>query len=170
MSKEVSIALRFAENFAPREGTIAAHRAIIDEKGSVWYGKLGSAISDKNTKLILSSNEPRLLLIHSGGVERYWASIDKVSRAVPDLELIPPYCRKRTDEFGCWFHVLRIEEAPRNEMSRWVVSSSGKLLTEASRHSMSPYFVIEPKRDASIKKADDRSKPLKALLMQERFG
>ena len=147
-TRETSIALRFAENFAPPEGTIAAHRAIIERCSSVWYGKLGGAVSDKNAKLVLGSSEPRLLLIHSGGFERYWAYIDAVSRAVPDLELIPEYYRQRTAEFGCWFHVLRIDEAPKNEMSRWVVASSGKTLTEASRHSMSPYFVIEPKRDA----------------------
>lgn len=48
-----SIALRFSEKFAPPEGTIAAHQALIDEKGYVWYGKLGSALSAKTVALII---------------------------------------------------------------------------------------------------------------------
>ena len=140
-----SIALRFAENFAPPEGTIAAHRAVIEELGSVWYGKLGSAVSNANAKLLLASDEPLILLIHSGGTERYWAQIDAISKNVPDLELVPEYYRHRAEDIGCWFHVTRIEDAPKNVMSQWIVSSSGKTLTEASRYSMSPYFVIEPK-------------------------
>lgn len=34
-----TIALRFADNIAPKEGTIAEHEKIIDELGYVWYGK-----------------------------------------------------------------------------------------------------------------------------------
>ena len=32
-----TIALRFAENFAPEEGTIDAHKKLIHEDGYVWY-------------------------------------------------------------------------------------------------------------------------------------
>lgn len=145
-SVEKSIALRFAENFAPPEGTIAAHRAVIERLGSVWYGKLGSAVSSANARLLLASDEPRILLIHSGSTKRYWAYIDAISKDVPDLELVPAYYRNRAGDMGCWFHVTRIEDALGNVMSQWIVSSSGKTLTEASRYSMSPYFVIEPKR------------------------
>lgn len=148
-SEEISIALRFAENFAPAEGTIAAHRNVIDRCGSVWYGKLGSAVSDKNANLALNSKEPRLLLIRSGGIERYWAYFDAVSKTVPDLSLVPSYYRQMAEKFGFWFHVLRIVEAPRDEMSQWVVASSGKTLSEASRQSMNPYFIIRPKRSTN---------------------
>ena len=42
-----TVALRFAENFAPDEGTIAAHEAVIEQLGFVWYGKMGAAVSQK---------------------------------------------------------------------------------------------------------------------------
>ena len=61
-----TIALRFSNNFAPKEGTISAHEAVIAEKGFVWYGKLGSRISRKAKADILENNDPRILLIHSG--------------------------------------------------------------------------------------------------------
>ena len=40
-----TIALRFAETFAPECGTIAAHQHMIDRHGFVWYGKLGNPVS-----------------------------------------------------------------------------------------------------------------------------
>ena len=42
-----TIALRFGEHFSPECGTIAAHQAIIDKLGYVWYGKLGIPVNKK---------------------------------------------------------------------------------------------------------------------------
>ena len=58
-----TIALRFAENFSPKGGTIKAHEDVIREKGYVWYGKLGSVVGQDKRKIILSAEEPRILLI-----------------------------------------------------------------------------------------------------------
>ena len=77
-----TVALRFAENFAPDCGTIAAHQEIIDERGFVWYGKLGSPVSAKVAGEILKDDDPRILLIHSGGVERWWAHIEAIKREI----------------------------------------------------------------------------------------
>lgn len=44
---------------------------------------------------------------------------------------------------GTWFHATKIEPAEKSVMSEWVVPSSGRPLSSASRHSMSPYFFIE---------------------------
>ena len=41
---ENTIALRFADTFAPSIGTIQAHQEMIDKNGHVWYGKLGSIL------------------------------------------------------------------------------------------------------------------------------
>lgn len=138
---EKTIALRFAENFAPSCGTIAAHQAVLDELGFVWYGKLGNPASIAISETILRNDDPRILLIHSGGQERYWAHIDCVQREVPEVG-IPSYYISEAKDFGCWFRVRRFEKAPNKVMSRCTVASSGKPLTEASRHSMSPYFII----------------------------
>ena len=138
-----TVALRFAENFAPACGTIAAHQELIDASGHVWYGKLGSAVSLKIVDEIMNDNDPRFLLIHSGGQDRWWVHIEKIQRETPPSKEIPAYYRDRSDDFGCWFRVLRFERAENDVMSRCVVASSGKQLTFASRHSMSPYFIID---------------------------
>lgn len=138
-----SIALRFSENFSPEDGTIAEHQKIIDKKGYVFYGKMGSLVSAKNRELILAEENPKILLIHSGGVRRYWAYIDKISDERPLFDEFPEYYHGIADKFKTWFRVSLFEDAPRNVLALCTVSSSGTTLSEASRHSMSPYFVID---------------------------
>lgn len=138
-----TIALRFGEHFAPPCGTIAAHQSIIDEKGYVWYGKLGNPVSDKIISAILDAENPRILLINSGKADRYWADIVEIKKTVPDLDSVPEYYRENSEKFKTWFKVVSFEPAPKNIMSKCCVASSGTPLGEVSKHSMSPYFIIE---------------------------
>ena len=69
-----TIALRFGEHFSPDCGTIAAHQAVIDKYGYVWYGKMGAPVSSKAQSAVMNNEPPRILLIRSGRAERYWAS------------------------------------------------------------------------------------------------
>mgnify|MGYP000006249133 CR=1 FL=1 len=145
-----SIALRFSEKFAPPEGTIAAHNAIICEIGHVWYGKLGSALSDKTASLLMNNEQPRILLIHSGRSNRYWAYIDAVQRSTPPLAEIPAYYRHMVQDFKFWFRIVSIEKAENDVMQKCKVTSSGETLTFASKSSMSPYFIIDAPDPSSI--------------------
>lgn len=138
-----TIALRFGETFAPEDGTIQAHQEMIEKHGFVWYGKLGNPISVAVVRDLMEPDDPKLLLIHSGSSNRYWLHIEKVQRETPDAENIPAYYRQKVEDFGCWFKVTEIEPAKKTVMSECVVRSSGKSLSLASRHSMSPYFIIE---------------------------
>ena len=137
-----TIALRFSDNFAPREGTIKAHQDMIDLYGFVWYGKLGFRVSDKVAKDILKNKQPRILLIRSGKTDRYWAEIEKIQHEVPNKENIPSYYRDEAGRFNTWFKIISITKVPENVLSKCYVKSSNNPLSEASRKSMSPYFVI----------------------------
>lgn len=138
-----TIALRFSENFAPSEGTILAHNKIIETNGYVWYGKLGSKISKDMKDKILKQKYPKILLIHSGGLDRYWASIEDVLFECPtDIENIPSYYRSERVKFKTWFKISKFEEAPKDILSKCFVESSKQSLSLASKHSMSPYFKI----------------------------
>lgn len=138
-----TIALRYSENFSPSIGTIRAHEEIIKTNGFVWYGKLGSYISDTVRSSILSNETPQILLIESGGQARYWAKIIDVSRVTPPIKEIPEYYRENRDKFSSWLKVSSFEKADKNVMSRCYVISSKNSLSDASRKSMSPYFIIE---------------------------
>lgn len=140
-----TIALRFGEHFAPDCGTIAAHQQMIEQNGFVWYGKMGAAISKKMINQIMDNEDKKILLIRSGKTERYWANIEEIKNDVPQLRLIPEYYREIAGTFKTWFKVVSFELATKDIMSKCVVSSSGKSLGEVSKHSMSPYFIIEYK-------------------------
>ena len=141
-SDRLTIALRFADTFAPTEGTIQAHQNVINRLGFVWYGKLGSKISLRVAKSILSNEQPRILLIHSGKTGRYWAYIEEISFDIPPKNEIPSYYRENAYKFKTWFKITKIEEAPKTILGDCVVISSHKPLSEASKYSMSPYFII----------------------------
>ena len=138
-----TIALRFGEHFAPTCGTIKAHKEVIDKIGFTWYGKMGSKVSETLLKEILQLNDPRILLINSGKVGRYWAHISDYKNEKPSVLEYPSYYGEKADKMNTWFKVTSIESAPKDIMSKCIVISSGAQLGEVSKHSMSPYFIIE---------------------------
>lgn len=139
-----TIALRFADNYAPKEGTIKLHQEVINNNGYVWYGKFGNTLSQKNIDLLMSQSERKILLIKSGFPERYWAYFEKITKEKPyNIETIPKYYRNNTEKIKCWFKITKIERADNNVMSKFIISSSKTPLSEASKHSLNPYFVIE---------------------------
>lgn len=138
-----SIALRFSEKFSPASGTIREHEKLIEQYGFVWYGKMGTAVSPGYIAEVLNNEEPRILLIHSGGIDRYWAYITEASSIQPERQYIPEYYRSMADKFHFWFKIVKITKADRDIMSRCIVSSSKSTLSNASKYSMSPYFKID---------------------------
>lgn len=142
-----SIALRYSENFAPKDGTIMEHKKLIEKRGYVFWGKLGSRVSEKNRELVLAEKNPRILLIHSGGTQRYWAQIEDIVFDTPGFSDFPEYYHALADKFKTWFKIVKIQDAPKNILSQCYVVSSGVLLGSVSKHSMSPYYVIDYRSD-----------------------
>lgn len=138
-----TIALRFADNIAPKDGTIAEHEKIIKQYGFVWYGKFGARISNKIRTEILSAEDKRVLLIHSGTNKRYWLHVDEIIDTIPEESYIPSYYRDLAGVVKTWFKVNEIERADKNVMSKCIVLSSGRPLSTVSKQSMSPYFIVE---------------------------
>ena len=138
-----TIALRFADNIAPQEGTIAEHEKIVDELGYVWYGKFGARVSDKSKSVILALEDKRILLIHSGTSKRYWLHIEDISYVTPELTAIPEYYRDIAGTIKTWFKVTKIEKAEKGVMAKCTIASSGNPLSAVSKHSMSPFYIID---------------------------
>ncbi len=142
-----TIALRFGDHFAPPPGTIELHKQLINKNGFVWYGKLGSPISKSVKEEIFKNVEKKILLIHSGTSKRYWAYLDEIADLVPNKEEYPTYYADKSEKMKTWFRIIKIEDAPNNVMSKCIVTSSGLRLSDVSKHSMSPYFIIDLKED-----------------------
>lgn len=143
-----TIALRFGEHFAPKCGTIAAHQAVIDKIGYVWYGKMGAKASEIMLKDIIASELPRVLLINSGKSDRYWAYIEAYTYDMPNPNEYPSYYGEKLEKMNTWIKIVKFEIAPKDIMSKCKVISSGATLGEASKHSMSPYFKIQYDEEA----------------------
>ncbi len=140
-----TISLRFAENFAPADGTIEEHKKLLQKNGYVWYGKLGSSIADPVITSIFKSEEPRILLINSGKTDRWWAYVDQIQKSQPSLEDVPSYYHHLASKCKVWIRVIKFVKATPDVMSSCIVKSSQAPLSEVSAHSMSPYFIIEYK-------------------------
>ena len=138
-----TIALRFGETFSPTCGTLAAHQQIIDAIGFVWYGKLGTPISNRIIAEMKKHDDPQFLLIRSGKVERYWVHFSEVSNIKPSETEYPSYYGDIAERMKTWFKVTEFEPAPKDVMSFCYVISSGHPLSMVSKHSMSPYFIID---------------------------
>ena len=140
-----TLALRFSDNFAPQEVTIQIHKNLISQNGFVWYGKLGAPISAKTASIIMNNEIPKILLIHSGRQNRYWAYVQEIKWDVPETSMFPPYYEEKLESFKTWFKITKIENAGKDVMAKCQVKSSGAMLSEASKKSMSPFFVISYK-------------------------
>ena len=142
-----TIALRFSDNYAPSEGTIKLHDELINKYGYVWYGKFGNSLSQNNIQMLLDMNEKKFLLIKSGGQERYWVYFDNIKKEIEDIDKISSYYRDNRKRVKCWFKVTKFVRAEKNIMSKCCVISNNSLLSNTSKYSMSPYFVIDFKED-----------------------
>ena len=138
-----TIALRFSDNYAPKEGMIYLHQEIIDKNGYVWYGKFGNKIGKEIIEEQLKTNDPKILLIKSGSVGRYWMHFQEHQEKTPELDKIPEYYRNKCDDIKCWFKVVRFEKADKDVLSKCFVLSSGDCLSNSSKHSINPYFKID---------------------------
>lgn len=137
-----TLALRFGETFSPKCGTINAHKQGIDKNGYVWYGKSGPAVSDQKINEMRREGTTKILLIHSGGFDRWWAYIDEITKETP-TQGIPDYYKNDASRFKTWFKITKFEEAPKDIMGKCIVISSKSRLSDASRYSMNPCFYIE---------------------------
>lgn len=60
----------------------------------------------------------------------------------PPNEVIHSYYRENSGVFKTWFMIPKIEEASKEILEDCVVVSSQRPLSEVSKRSMTPYFII----------------------------
>ena len=140
-----TIALRYSDNYAPKEGTIYLHNRIIKEKKYVWYGKFGNKFSQSVVNEILDNKKAKILLLNNGFTEKYWAYITDIKNSISDYSNVPDYYKDEYSDIKCWIKIIKIEKAEDDVMEKCVVVSSQKKLSETSKRCMSPSFIIDYK-------------------------
>ena len=135
-----TIALRFSDTFAPKSGTIKEHQKVISKKGFVWYGKLGNKISPKILSEILANGPVKILMIKSGSIERYWATLQEVSYEKQTVH--PEYYGQEASRMNTWLKISNFEPADSNILERCIIPSTGSKLSDIYKKSMGSYFNI----------------------------
>ena len=96
-----TIALRFADNFAPDSGTIMEHQKLIDEIGYAWYGKLGAAISNAVAEQI---KEPETLNLENLGRQMIEKALERNGgnrkKAAQELGISDRTLYRRIKQYG----------------------------------------------------------------------
>ncbi|MBR3317981.1 MAG: hypothetical protein IKG21_09230 [Atopobiaceae bacterium] len=138
-----TIALKFHDNAWPLRSMFDEHQFYLSENGFTWWGKTGVPISDKVASEVLASDDPRVLLIHSGEKDRWWAHVDQIVYDRPNEAFIPSWYHDNPGNYSCWLRITQFEPAPKDVMSWCLVASSKKPLFKSSSFSRSNYFIID---------------------------
>ena len=137
-----TIVIRFNDDFAPSDGTIACHEKMIKQNGFVWFGKSGRKINKEVLEGILKSKS-KILLLKSHSNERFWAEIQDYSYSCPDENEIPSYYRDRKRDFNTWLKVSSFKKAEEDILTKCFVKSTGSCLNDIYKTSLSSYFIIK---------------------------
>lgn len=138
-----TVALKFHDSFWPMRSMFDEHQSYLAANGFTWWGKTGVPISEKAASDVLANEDPRILLIHSGEEDRWWAHVDQIVYDRPSEAFIPSWYRDNPANYSCWLRITRFEPAPKDVMSWCLVASSGKPLFRASSFSRSNYFIVD---------------------------
>lgn len=136
-----TICLRFSDAFAPSEGTVFLHQRVIEKHGFVWFGKKGKRILPEKFETILKNGPTKIVLIKTGGSERYLATLEDYSYR-PQKE-IPAYYKDQEYSFETWLKLSKIELAPVDILQKCIIPVSGKTVESILKKTIGSYFYVE---------------------------
>jgi len=145
----VHLIVRYGDLHAPREGTVACHRAILDKHGYVWMAKLGRTLGVSRIATIdaqARSGAPTYVFLVKKEAQRYWVTACRVERCVDALTAtealhVPDYYRM-TWGVGAWFKVVEMHDLPSAVLQRLIVISSARPASEVLPTSMAGAFAV----------------------------
>ena len=135
-----TIALRFSDNFAPKDGTMAEHQKIISTNGYVWYGKLGNKISPKVMHEILKNGPVQIVFIKSGSSDRFLADLIDVSYERQTVH--PAYYGNDATFMKTWLKLSNIQKVDNDILDNCSIASTGKKINDILKKTMGSYFII----------------------------
>lgn len=145
----VLLKLKFVDEDFEVADAVEAHNQIARDHGCCWLGKFGSPFSKKLNDLISSEIEatrrPKLYLYYGpDGDRRYYAAeIKTIGRDItPDTHLYPDYYEKFRRDVLQWFKISELQLVSEVEVSRLVVASNKKPVSEVAPRCMSSHLVV----------------------------
>lgn len=140
-AKHKHLLLRYSDKFGP---TIELHNQVVDEKGFVWFGKMGTKLGARwnevfHQHLLNNQSTIWLYLVKRIGThyEFHRAKLLEISQKEPD-DGIPSYYRDHAllSQMSCFFRCERIRRCSKLEVRNIRLASSGAPATETLAGSM----------------------------------
>ncbi len=161
-----ALVVRFGNNI--KTNCINEHKRVLEEYGKCWFGKLGRVPSSGLLKSVVDNNGK--LLLYSAQ-ESYWCDFTSISYERPN-SYYPSYyddlLYKEQKEPSIYFELTNIEDADMTSIEKYIVSSSGRNLTDTLRRSMNSFFLIEPKgKDTNLKVKEIHTKKHGCIVKNE---
>lgn len=123
---------------------IDKHKEVIKNNGFCWFGKIGTAPSDKVIKSVFEEDAP-VIILYSKGVAHI-AELEDITKDKP-VGGYPGYYNEYLYDKQLYpkiyFKLKTIEPMDINELSQYRIASSGNTLLFTLNSSMSSFFLAE---------------------------
>lgn len=152
--RTIHVLLRFSDHLLRAKNTIDEHNKVVQAYGAVWFGKMGSPISQVYTDCInhqIESGVQTFAYLVKGNRRKstaYRAAIVTASRLLPETEkqMIPSYYfdQNLTRYMKFWVKLAEISEITFDELAKMRVASSVLPISETLvKSSTGHFFLVE---------------------------
>lgn len=121
---------------------IDEHKKVINEKGFVWFGKIGNKPTDKALDKMIE-NESKYILLKEPQ-KAYICRFESYSHEIPAADEFPNYYSTEilpTRSFSIWFKLASIMEVDNlSVLNNIVLKSSRNPILETTKKSMASHF------------------------------
>lgn len=154
IERPVHLVVRFSDTMFGVGDVVTLHNEIVNQHGSVWFGKMGQTISQSRIDKInqqIEKNITTYLFLVKGNRKTstaYRAPLLKVTREIPkDQRCIPPYyIEKEILQFmKVFMNLLNITKINLEEMNCLRAINSIDPITNTLIYSSSGYFLVQEK-------------------------
>ena len=145
------LVVRFSDTMFGVGDVVAEHNELVNQYGAVWFGKLGSPLSQVRVDLLnkqIDQKVPTFLYLVKGNRKKstaYCANLMFVTRDFPkDKALIPIYYKKKKliDFMKVWMKIGKIELIEMDAMIKLKAINSIYPIAETLVKSSSGYFLV----------------------------
>ena len=151
MSNPFHLVVRFSDTMFGVGDVVAVHNEIASKHGSVWFGKLGSSVSQTRVNMLnkqIEQSTPTFLYLVKGNRKKstaYRADLLAISRDFPkEKKQIPAYYEEKDllEFMKVWMKIGKIEPIELSDMRSLKAINSIYPIAETLVRSSSGYFLV----------------------------
>jgi hypothetical protein len=149
--KPFHLVVRFSDSMFGVGDVVGRHNDLVNQHGSVWFGKLGQTISQGRIDMLnlqVEKGIPTWLYLVKGNRRKstaYRAELLSISRETPkNTNLIPAYYAEKDllQFMKVWMQISQIEAIDMSEMNKLKALNSVFPISETLVRSSSGYFLV----------------------------